>query len=73
MIVLLYQGDFPNNTTPNGHTNSTVLIFLYLRQWRKGTQIVGGVLVLIILISILFTRKHYILDLVAGPILAIGA
>lgn len=72
-ISLLYQTDRAYNAAPSGHTFYTVLLALYLGRWSPGYKLIWAAVVLIVLASTLFTRQHYILDLVSGLALAVLA
>ena len=72
-IVILYQADQVHNAAPSGHTFYTLLSFLYLRRWHCRFQSVWLVFVSLVLASTLLTRQHYVLDLVSGLAVGIGA
>ena len=73
MIDMLYQADRSYNAAPSGHTFYTLLSCLYLSRWRPKLKIVWAVIAALIILSTLFTRQHYILDVVCGLVLAVLA
>jgi membrane-associated phospholipid phosphatase len=73
VISRLYQVDQSYNAAPSGHTYYTIISFLYLSRWKPKFKLVWGIIAALILLSTLFTRQHYVLDIVAGLALAILA
>jgi membrane-associated phospholipid phosphatase len=73
VIALLYQTDRSYNAAPSGHTFYTLLSCLYLSRWQPKLKIVWAVIAALIILSTLFTRQHYILDVVCGLVLAVLA
>jgi membrane-associated phospholipid phosphatase len=70
IIAILYQADRSYNAAPSGHTFYSVLSCLYICRWLPRYKIIWVVLAAVIIASTLFTRQHYVLDLVCG--LALG-
>lgn len=68
-IAFLYQTDYPHNAAPSGHTFYTLISFLYIRRWRPKLQIVSLIVAVLIIVSTLLTKQHYVLDMVTGLIL----
>jgi membrane-associated phospholipid phosphatase len=73
VVVLLYQADRSYNAAPSGHTFFTLLFCLYLSRWQPKVKIIWAVIAVSIILSTLFTRQHYILDVVCGLVLAVLA
>jgi membrane-associated phospholipid phosphatase len=73
VITLLYQADRSYNAAPSGHTFYTLLFCLYISRWQPKLRIIWVVIAASIILSTLFTRQHYILDVVCGLVLAVLA
>jgi membrane-associated phospholipid phosphatase len=73
VIALLYQTDRSYNAAPSGHTFYTLISCLYISSWLPKLKWLWGILAALIILSTLFTRQHYVLDLVCGLVLAILA
>lgn len=69
-IRFLYNSDNVYNALPSGHAYITALLTLYWSRWKPRLRPVWWAILLIVLLSTLFTRQHYVLDLVAGLALA---
>jgi membrane-associated phospholipid phosphatase len=69
-VAILYSADRSNNAAPSGHTYQSFICAIYLWRWSPGLRWLWITVTILILASTLFTKQHYILDLVAG--LAIG-
>jgi membrane-associated phospholipid phosphatase len=72
LIRWLYGNDQPYNALPSGHTYNTVIIMLILWDWKPRLRWLWVLSVLIVILSTLFTRQHYILDVIFGAIWAFG-
>jgi membrane-associated phospholipid phosphatase len=70
---MLYQADRSYNAAPSGHTFYTLISCFYLSRWQPKYKIVWAVIAGLIILSTLFTRQHYVLDLICGLVLAILA
>lgn len=73
MLRGLYRTDGIYNALPSGHMYIITLIALYWAHWNRRTQPLMAALVVLIGLSTLFTKQHYVLDLAAGMLLALGA
>jgi membrane-associated phospholipid phosphatase len=71
-IRFLYSADNVYNALPSGHAYITALFALYWSRWKPHLRPLWWAILLIVLLSTLFTRQHYVLDLVAGLALAGG-
>jgi membrane-associated phospholipid phosphatase len=70
LIVVLYHNDFPYCAAPSGHTFYTTISLLYFWHWQPRARVIALIIAVLIIASTLFTRQHYVLDLVAGLALA---
>lgn len=66
----IYNFDRPYNAFPSTHTSTTVLISLFGQRWYPRFWWGWGAFIMIVLFSTLFTRQHYLPDLVGGALLA---
>ncbi len=73
IIALLYHTDRVYNAAPSGHTFYSVLSLLYLRRWQPKYEPVWWLCASLIILSTLFTRQHYVLDVVAGLVFGVLA
>lgn len=73
LIAWLYQSDQAYNALPSGHAYLSGLFMLILSRLYPRQRIIWVAAYVTILLSTLFTRQHYILDLVAGFALAVAA
>jgi membrane-associated phospholipid phosphatase len=72
-LMILYRTDRAYNAAPSGHAIYTVLSFLYLARWTPNYRPIWMVAAVLILVSTLLTRQHYVLDIASGIALAILA
>jgi membrane-associated phospholipid phosphatase len=73
MVLFIYSVDKPYNCFPSLHVSlSTVLLFYWLRKIHKYKFILFLYVVLVI-ISTLFIKQHYILDFISGIILGLSS
>lgn len=70
LVRFIYGNDRSYNAFPSGHTYTTVLIALFWSRWYPRQRWLWITITVVILFSTLFTRQHYILDLIAGSLLA---
>jgi membrane-associated phospholipid phosphatase len=73
IIDMLYQADRSYNAAPSGHTFYTLISCFYISCWQPKWRIIWWIIAALIILSTLFTRQHYILDLVCGFALAVLA
>jgi membrane-associated phospholipid phosphatase len=73
LIRYLYSIDETYNALPSMHMSLTVLLVLHFWNWQPRLRPLLAALVPVVILSTLFTRQHYVLDLVAGAALAVGA
>ena len=72
-VLLLYRLDLPYNTFPSLHASLTFLagLVIWLRDKKKGTIVL--LLAVLISLSPLFIKQHYVADVVGGILLALVA
>jgi membrane-associated phospholipid phosphatase len=68
LVVWLYQGDQVNNALPSGHTYTTLIIAVFWSQWLPKLKPLWIGIAVLVLLSTLFTKQHYILDLLAAAL-----
>lgn len=72
LIALIYSQDRAYNAFPSGHTFNSVLIYLFFSRWRPRLRVPFGIFTIIVLLSTLFTRQHWVTDVAGGIALAVG-
>ena len=70
IIRFIYTNDDVHNALPSGHVYITTLLMLFWSRWMPRFRFYWVLVWLIILLSTLFTRQHYLLDVAAGAALA---
>jgi len=70
LLRLVYSNDRDNNALPSGHTYTTMIISLFWWRWRPRQRWLWAGIAVIVLLSTLFTGQHYLLDVVAGILVA---
>ena len=66
MLRQLYASDRAYNAFPSGHTYTSLLILFYWWIWQPRLRCLWLAIVMVILLSTLFTRQHYLVDLLGG-------
>jgi hypothetical protein len=69
MVAYLYSMDHVNNALPSMHMSLTTMIVLGCWNWLPRLRWFWAATIPITIASTLFTRQHYVLDLVAGILL----
>jgi membrane-associated phospholipid phosphatase len=72
-LRFLYQADPPYNCFPSLHVAHAFVSALTCYRVHRGVGIATGVCASLIGVSTLFTKQHYVLDVIAGIFLAIVA
>jgi membrane-associated phospholipid phosphatase len=74
LLRQVYQNDLPGNCLPSSHVTFAVLAALLVAHSRLGRLVIHAVVLLAILVSLstVTTGQHYIIDVVAGVVLAFG-
>jgi len=69
---LLHNADgFKFDCFPSGHTAGAVLVFLTMFSWRRIAGLIVAPLCLALIFSTVYLQYHYVIDLIAGTLLAI--
>lgn len=68
-LRIIYQNDRPYNALPSAHIYLTFVICYFWAIWRPSTRLYWAVYFIVICFSTLFTKQHYVLDVVAGAAL----
>ena len=66
LVVWIYGSDQVNNALPSGHTYTTLIIAIFWSQWLPKLKPLWIGITVLVLLSTLFTKQHYLLDLVAA-------
>ncbi|NQS92038.1 MAG: phosphatase PAP2 family protein [Chloroflexi bacterium] len=66
LVVGIYGSDQAHNALPSGHTYTTLIISIFWSQWLPKLKPVWIVIAVLVLLSTLFTKQHYLLDLLAA-------
>jgi membrane-associated phospholipid phosphatase len=69
-LRFLYEADPPYNCFPSLHVAHSFVSALACFRVHRGVGIVAGLCSALVGVSTLFTRQHYVLDVVAGIVLA---
>ena len=69
-LKFLYEADPPFNCFPSLHVAHSTVSALTCSLVHRGVGLVAGACALLVGISTLFTKQHYVLDVVAGILLA---
>ena len=70
LLRLLYWSDHANNALPSGHMYFAILLAYFVTRWKPRLLWFAVLMVIMVICSTLFTRQHYVLDLVAGAFIA---
>jgi membrane-associated phospholipid phosphatase len=70
LLRWVYAHDQPYNAFPSSHVYLTVLCGLLWMRWKPGGRLIWMIGVLGISLSTLFTKQHYLLDVISGATLA---
>jgi len=68
-IIWLYQTDRAYNAAPSGHTFNTLIFFLYMQKWNPKYKYLWLILAILIILSTVLVKQHYILDVLSGLVL----
>jgi membrane-associated phospholipid phosphatase len=72
-LRFLYSADPPYNCFPSLHVAHSFVSALACYRVHRGVGIVAGLFASLVGISTLYTKQHYILDVIAGILLACAA
>jgi len=70
LIRFIYQNDRIYNAFPSGHAYTSITILIFWWKWFPRTWWIWLHLTIMILLSALFTRQHYIPDIAGGIAIA---
>jgi len=70
LLRWVYEHDQPYNALPSSHVYLTLLCGLLWMRWKLHGRLIWLVGVVVICLSTLFTKQHYLLDVVCGALLA---
>jgi membrane-associated phospholipid phosphatase len=73
MVQWVYTNDKDYNALPSLHISITTVLLLMLWDARPRYRWLWALILLVTLLSTLFTRQHYVLDLVFGFAWGVGA
>ena len=71
LVVWIYGSDQVNNALPSGHTYITLIIAIFWSQWLPKLKPLWIGIAVLVLLSTLFTKQHYLLDLLAAAVLVV--
>jgi len=66
LVQFIYSSDRTYNAFPSQHLWNTVLIALFWSQWQPRWRQLIWVFTVIVALSTVFTRQHWILDVIGG-------
>jgi membrane-associated phospholipid phosphatase len=72
-LRFLYSADPPYNCFPSLHVAHSLLSALTCHRVHKKVGLVATLCAALVALSTLFTKQHYVLDVVAGMLLGIAA
>ena len=72
LVRLIYSSDRSYNAFPSGHTYTTAIIALFWWRWRPKGRPLWVVILVLVLLSTLFTGQHNIADLIGGILFAVA-
>jgi len=71
LIRLIYRSDKPYNDFPSLHTSLALVFGMYVYKIKSRWSIVANIFIILVILSTLFTKQHYIADVLAGLGLAL--
>jgi membrane-associated phospholipid phosphatase len=70
LVMFIYGNDRPYNALPSGHTYTTLIISIFWYYWLPKQRYLWIGIVILVILSTLFTKQHAVLDLITASILA---
>ncbi len=71
LVLWIYGSDQAHNALPSGHTYTTLIISIFWSQWLPKLKPFWIGIAVLVLLSTLFTKQHYLLDLLAAAVLVV--
>ena len=71
MLKLVYQNDGDYNAFPSGHVSQTSLLCLFYGHLYPNLAWLWVSVVIVVILSTLFTRQHYLADPLGGLVIAL--
>jgi len=71
LVLWIYGSDQVHNALPSGHTYTTLIIAIFWSRWLPKLKPLWIGITVLVLLSTLFTKQHYILDLLAAAVLVV--
>lgn len=71
LVAYIYSIDKPYNCFPSLHVSLSIICLLYWIKILPRFQIIMNIFVMLITLSTVFIKQHYVLDVISGIILAI--
>jgi len=72
-LLLIYASDVPYNCFPSLHVAQCFLAALSCGRVHRGVGLVTGLWACLVGLSTLYTKQHYVVDVIAGALLAYAA
>ena len=72
LVLMIYGSDQAHNALPSGHTYTTLIISIFWSQWQPKLKPLWIAIAVLVLLSTLFTKQHYLLDLLVAGLLVVG-
>jgi membrane-associated phospholipid phosphatase len=72
LVRFIYVSDRSYNAFPSGHAYTTTLISLFWWKWYPRRRWLWSSIMIIIILSALFTGQHNLIDMLGGVVLAWG-
>lgn len=70
--AILFLGGVTRDCFPSGHTLVSILTFMLTVKYFKKFSIVAGIWMVFLVMSTVYLRYHYVIDLIAGFILCLA-
>ena len=71
LVAYTYGNDQPYNALPSGHAYTTLIISTFWFSWKPKQRYLWISIVIVVILSTLFTKQHYILDPAASAVVVL--
>ena len=71
LVAYTYGNDQPYNALPSGHTYTTLIISTFWFSWKPKHKYLWISIAIVVILSTLFTKQHYVLDPAAAVVLVL--